>query len=366
KTLRHVPWLEIGASLALALLLCPPVCLGVVAYILCSEARRLRDMRELRISQSRTTQSNNSTNHNDNNNNNNNNNNNHNNTTQTRDQGPQLVSSPYSGKAELQPQVTSLVLQLLRLLRICVPTAFSEQGAFLIAALLLSFCYGLLACLVPSLLVRPLWTMVKSGQLASFKGFVVVMLLYNAAIAIVKASANFCAMRAMVSCRAALVRHHHAVYMNRHGRLYYTLGNLDNRVDMPDARITNDSDLLLQFLFEFVLGGVMKPESGMCCQLFFLAASLGVAHFEAEQGAPGWGLRAIGISLSVVLVSLVPTVIVADGLTKAQERVQAAEAGLRSAHAKCRLFAESICFYGGEATEAQRLDRHCAEIYGGF
>lgn len=31
--------------------------------------------------------------------------------------------------------------------------------------------------------------------------------------------------------------------------------NLDYRVDTPDARITNDTDLLLQFLFEFVFGG---------------------------------------------------------------------------------------------------------------
>ena len=33
------------------------------------------------------------------------------------------------------------------------------------------------------------------------------------------------------------------------------LRNLDHRVDTPDARITNDTDLLLQFLFEFVFGG---------------------------------------------------------------------------------------------------------------
>lgn len=28
-------------------------------------------------------------------------------------------------------------------------------------------------------------------------------------------------------------------------------------MDTPDARITNDTDLLLQFLFEFVLGGCL-------------------------------------------------------------------------------------------------------------
>ena len=33
-------------------------------------------------------------------------------------------------------------------------------------------------------------------------------------------------------------------------------GNLDYRIDTPDAIITNDTDLLLQFLFEFVFGGL--------------------------------------------------------------------------------------------------------------
>ena len=32
-------------------------------------------------------------------------------------------------------------------------------------------------------------------------------------------------MRAMISFRRALVEHHHAAYMSREGRLYYTLGS---------------------------------------------------------------------------------------------------------------------------------------------
>ena len=40
-----------------------------------------------------------------------------------------------------------------------------------------------------------------------------------------KAAMNFCGMRAMISFRRALVEHHHAAYMSREGRLYYTLGS---------------------------------------------------------------------------------------------------------------------------------------------
>eukprot|EP00439_Symbiodinium_sp_Y106_P005467 s2244_g1.t1 len=181
-----------------------------------------------------------------------------------------------------------------------------------------------------------------------------------------KAAMNFSSMRAMIAFRRALTEHHHAAYMSREGRLYYTIGNLDYRIDTPDAIITNDTDLLLQFLFEFVFGGIMKPESGSFCQLFFLVFTVAVAYFEAEDGAPGWGIPSIGIAFAVVIVSLVPTLCAADGLTKAQTEVQAAEAALRSAHAKCRLFAESICFYGGEDSEKERIDNLYDAVRNGF
>eukprot|EP00435_Cladocopium_sp_Y103_P039926 s2029_g10.t1 len=276
---------------------------------------------------------------------------------ETKQQGA-LVISPYAPLPEPSPQVTSFLVQLIRLMRICVPTICCEQAFWLCAAFLLSGFYGLLACLepasglrthrhmdVPSVLVRPLWTMVKVNLPAAFQDFVAIMLGYNAAIAILKAAMNFCGMRAMISFRRA---------------------NLDHRVDTPDARITNDTDLLLQFLFEFVFGGIMKPESGACCQIFFLIFTVAVAYQEAEDGAPGWGWPSIGIAFMVVVVSLVPTLAAADGLTKAQSQVQSAEASLRSAYSKCSLFAESICFYGGEESEAERLEKLYVRVRLGF
>lgn len=41
------------------------------------------------------------------------------------------------------------------------------------------------------------------------------------------------------------------------------LSNLDSRVEASDQRMTNDVDLLMQFSFEFFLGGIMKPDSGV-------------------------------------------------------------------------------------------------------
>ena len=39
---------------------------------------------------------------------------------------------------------------------------------------------------------------------------------------------------------------------------------------------------------------IMKPESGACCQIFFLIFTVAVAYSEAEDGAPGWGFPSIG------------------------------------------------------------------------
>merc|ERR1740138_396857 len=104
----------------------------------------------------------------------------------------------------------------------------------------------------------------------------------------------------------------------------------------------------------------------MCAQLFFLVSTLGIAHYETEAKAPGWGMPAIGIAFAIVIASLVPTLITAAFLTEAQENVQSCEAALRAAHAKCRLFAESVCFYMGEDTEARTLDTRFERVRAAF
>eukprot|EP00438_Fugacium_kawagutii_P007539 Skav228222 [mRNA] locus=scaffold43:254224:263351:- [translate_table: standard] len=97
----------------------------------------------------------------------------------------------------------------------------------------------------------------------------------------------------------------------------------------------------------------MKPESGACCQIFFLIFTVAVAYEEAEDGAPGWG-----IAFLVVLVSLVPTLAAADGLTKAWAGSAVTGAISRSI--------ESICFYGGEESEAERLEKLYVRVRQGF
>ncbi|CAJ1366757.1 unnamed protein product [Effrenium voratum] len=63
--------------------------------------------------------------------------------------------------------------------------------------------------------------------------------------------------------RKRLFYHLQAKYLRSADRIYYVLSNLDGRVEAADQRITNDVDLLMQFSFEFFLGGIMKPDSGV-------------------------------------------------------------------------------------------------------
>merc|ERR1712197_194839 len=111
---------------------------------------------------------------------------------------------------------------------------------------------GVLECLVPILFVKPLWRLVRNDALDQVREFAVFMVLYKPLISFVKAIANYNSMLAMVQCRHALVSHLNNLYLSCHGRPYYTLSNLGGRADAPDAWITNDTDLLMQSLFEFV------------------------------------------------------------------------------------------------------------------
>ena len=52
------------------------------------------------------------------------------------------------------------------------------------------------------------------------------------------------------------------------------LRNLDYRVDTPDARMTNDTDLLLQFLFEFVFGGWLGFKQVTCSYICNLSPAV--------------------------------------------------------------------------------------------
>ena len=52
-------------------------------------------------------------------------------------------------------------------------------------------------------------------------------------------------------------------------------------------------------LHRFASLRIMKPESGACCQIFFLIFTVAVAYTEAEDGAPGWGFPSIGVLAAI-------------------------------------------------------------------
>ncbi|CAJ1430580.1 unnamed protein product, partial [Effrenium voratum] len=67
------------------------------------------------------------------------------------------------------------------------------------------------------------------------------------------------------------------------------LSNLDGRVEAADQRITNDVDLLMQFSFEFFLGGIMKPDSGVLFKMSVFLVSCWIVWMDVEHTMPGMG-----------------------------------------------------------------------------
>ena len=58
---------------------------------------------------------------------------------------------------------------------------------------------------------------------------------------------NYFGILFVASARRSLTAKLHAAYLDPRGQSYYVLNNLDKKAVGPDARITNDVDLMLQF-----------------------------------------------------------------------------------------------------------------------
>merc|ERR1719491_2849856 len=96
--------------------------------------------------------------------------------------------------------------------------------------------------------------------------------------------------------------------MNKYGRLYYVCSNLDSRLDLVDQRITNDVDLLMQFVFEFFLGGIIKVKSGMLFQAIVFFGNCGLIYVDTERQKKGSGYIPPLISSGLFALAFVPII----------------------------------------------------------
>eukprot|EP00928_Gymnodinium_smaydae_P004274 TRINITY_DN11474_c0_g1_i1.p1 TRINITY_DN11474_c0_g1~~TRINITY_DN11474_c0_g1_i1.p1 ORF type:complete len:1253 (+),score=148.13 TRINITY_DN11474_c0_g1_i1:125-3883(+) len=263
------------------------------------------------------------------------------------EQSDGLVSTPYSFTPEAL-KVTAMPLQLARFFSI----SFSSKAwRYWLLAYVTFLITAVMGGMSITLCGRPMSYAVTFKDKAGFMKVLLFVIVFNALLAAFRAIGNYLAMLTMIACRESLTYHLHKMYMSSSTRLYYTIGNLDGRADSPEAKITNDVDLLMQFFFEFFTGGVLNPEAGLVPSALQLVMCLVVIYSELEERVPGYGLRIPMYICIYALLFSISTGVVSWILGRAQADVQTNEAHLRKKHTAVKTNAESISFY--EAEEAQ-------------
>jgi len=283
-----------------------------------------------------------------------------------------IVQTPYSNVPESSARF-GILGSLWRLVHIC----HTHTALLVVIGVLNLFAAVMLASW--SVIFMNLKSIMKPGMTAefvalgqgigvqvSYEDMLPVILIWGPFIGIIKAAANYLTVRLMLAWRTRLVTRLHAMYLSKYGRLYYTLSNLDSRIDSADQTITNDADLLTQFLFEFFAGGVMKPDSGVLFKISVFFVSCSIMWLDVERTMPGQGGFAPSFASVLFLITFGFVEYLGRRCGESQKALQESEGRFRTAHARCRTFAEGISFYGGEATEKVRLDDHFKPVIQNF
>jgi len=206
----------------------------------------------------------------------------------------------------------------------------------------------------------------ETGISISYTRMLPVILCWGPALGVVKAIANYFSVLLMLEWRSRLYQHLQKLYLRSEDRIYYVLSNLDGRVESADHRVTNDVDLAMQFGFEFFLGGIMKPDSGVLFKMCIFLISCCIVWMDVERTLPGMGGAAPGMASLLFLASFLLVEWFGRKCAETQRELQLCESAFRAAHARCRNFAEGISFYGGEATEKMMLDKHFQPVLNTF
>lgn len=203
----------------------------------------------------------------------------------------------------------------------------------------------------------------KDGEMQAFWSLQILALCLKLFAALGKASKNLAAGFLMIAWRMNFVRRLHSMYMSPHGSLYYTLSNLDKRVDVAEQRITGETDMCFQYMFEFFAGGIHKPDSGA---LFNIMSMIGTSVFlvivrdtTSKTNSVPIYVEGLTTLIYVFAVSVVSG-LVANAVKRRQEHQQLCEGMFRKAHDRCRVNSEAIAFYRGEDAEFAIVDT-CAQ-----
>jgi len=269
-----------------------------------------------------------------------------------------LVQSPYSTNARESARLSGFhcVIRIIRM-------SWSAGRGWLLLCAFTSFIMGLMVGLVPIVLVNPMTDILDKNERGKLTMMFVIIFSYNTVIATMKAVSNFASVRFLASARGFMSDRLHSIYMDPRGRSYYVMNNLDKKTDNLSSTLTADLDQMLQFTCEFMLGGILKPESGALANIFAFLVSAVVVFNEVWQKKKEVAWLPGTVSLAFVLLLVPPTKWLSAVVSANLKKLQGAEGNFRRAHAQTTAFSESISFYGGESTEAVKLDKASQSIW---
>ena len=165
----------------------------------------------------------------------------------------------------------------------------------------------------------------------------------------------YCGLMVALYMRAAIQEHVHKLYFKK--KVAYVVNQLDPSIDTVDQRIAQDLELLTSRLQSALFGSPENPTQsrpGVICGILEMMV-LFIYGFYLN-----WFLATFVIS--VLLGGTIMFAFQNSTVGKTTLPVQNAEGLLRYWHLRIRDYAESICFYKGETTEAESVNQLLQDV----
>ena len=208
--------------------------------------------------------------------------------------------------------------------------------------------------------------------------YVILFMFFTIALLMGRVCANYVLGKAVSFLRRNATRKLQQMYMDRRAIPFFVLNQLDTRLDNADDRIVVAVSTAFNDYLEFFCGSVKRMEPGMLFNVpCYTALSLtmwkmvwfengqakDVRKYYTHEEDPG--LRPMALVLVITCLPVVAIFIafyISLLVTKAQRTQYSLEAQLRRVHARIRLSAEAIAFYGGEQESASMLRQKLDDV----
>jgi ATP-binding cassette subfamily D (ALD) protein 3 len=250
--------------------------------------------------------------------------------------------------SQAQKQRTALdsvfVQRFLYVMRIAIPSLVSKEGFIMLVLTVLTVCQSIITNFSNSVQGDLMLYLVdrKAGKYAETLLSLVGILSVNAFIT---PMLNYGMEMLSVKMRRNLTLDVHKKYYSH--MMYYRLQNLDKRITNPDQLITQDIEVLCKQVANLFID-FLAPITDVCLYSYQMYTLVG-------SGGPVSIIAYLVIAFAFIKA-------VTPNFTKMSAEVQNLEGKFRGIHARTRINAESIAFYGGDEKERSIIENYFEDL----